>query len=147
MIKKPTTKKDKMDRRNNVLGYRKEQMREAWLLDKDTNVSPLALYWKKDFGKTWDYTFIDAPHHIAGRDSTGKYDGIEWLITLNRLEHRYCEDGCKPLKLTGSEYTYLLLWLLRDKPNNRWDKARQFVGKKITRERMKEIHKLAETLV
>ena len=147
MIKKPTTKKDKADRRQAIEQNRKARMKEAWYLDGQTNVSPLHPYWKKEFGRTWEYKLIDPPHHIAGRDNTGKYDGVEWLITLNRLEHRYCEDGCKSLKLTGNEYQYLILWLLRDKPNNRWTEAKAFIGKKITRTRMGQIHRLAETLV
>lgn len=134
---------DKKELREN----RKAQMLLAWKADGGANASPLHAYWKKEFGKKWEYKLIDPPHHILSRDNSGKYDGVEFLITLNRLEHRMCEDGCKPLKLTGIEYMWLVLWLLNGKENNRWDRARALLGRKIAHKRMGEIIKLGETLI
>jgi hypothetical protein len=121
-------------------------MLEAWKLDGGANASPLALYWKKDFGRTWEYRFIDPPHHINSRDNTGKYDSVEWLITLNRLEHNLVEYGCKPLHLTGTEYMYLVLWLLKATPTDRWSKARKLLETKISEGRIEEIKRVGRGL-
>lgn len=137
----------KLPEKKDLLANRKKAMREAWYLDRQTNVSPLHHYWRKEFGKTWEWALADPPHHLLSRDNSGKHDGVEFLITLNRLEHRMCELGCKPLKLTGKEYEFLILWLLAFKPNNRWTMARIEISRKIPRERLTELIKLAETLV
>lgn len=115
-------------------------------MDGKINASPLALYWKKDKGTTWEYKLVDHPHHINSRDNTGLYDGVEWLITLNRLEHDFCEKGCKPLGLTGTEYTYLLLYLKVGKPDDRWEKARVMLSRKMSEKRFKVVIKIAKSI-
>src|SRR3990172_12237123 len=137
--------KPKNPPRKELLANRKRCMLEAWNLDNQSNASPLALYWKKDFGRTWEYKFIAPPHHFLNRDKSGKYDSVEYLMTLNRLEHNFCELGCKPLQLTGVEYEYLILWLSMGRPNNRWDEPRHLKAKKLEATALKRIMKLAET--
>lgn len=126
---------------------RKAQMLLAWKADSGANASPLHAYWKKEFGRHWEYKVIDHPHHLFSRDNSGKWDGTEYLITLNRMEHQWCEDGCKPLKLTGIEYEYLILLGLKDKPNDRWTEARELKGKRLGAVARRKINKILEEIL
>lgn len=121
-------------------------MIEAWELDGGTCASPFHLEIVKAYGLCHLGVIVKDIHHLLGRTSTGEFDLPEYLITLCRVEHMFCEGGMKRMgghvEMTGVEYEYHILWRLRDCHNDRWAKPRELFETKIEPKRLKEIREI-----
>lgn len=134
----------KLDRKT-LLDRRYKYMEEAFKIDGGACQSPfhkrvVAYYGKHELGIN-----IKDVHHLMGRTNTGEFDGLEFLITLCRNEHRICETGGCPWweceVLPGREYEWFILWRLKNAPTNRWNKPRKLLEKQITPERLEVIRR------
>lgn len=148
-------KKPKLDRQT-LLDRRYDYMKQAFKIDGGKSASPIskeletwARHWtavhllgtlaeEAHLGK---FKIYDV-HHIMGRTNTGEFDTLEYLITLNRLEHECVEGDCVIENLRGDEYMYLILYLLRKSTKNRWNKPRELIEKNISIERLEYIRKI-----